>query len=80
MIDLNYYIWSFEHNGWWRRNNCGYTSSLRQAGKYTHGNAKQICDNANAYQPTNNPNEEMIHVTDHSRIEVVSIGTDYEYT
>lgn len=80
MSDLNYYIWSFEHNGWWKRNNRGYTTNIRQAGKYAYNNAKQICDNANAYQPIDAPNEEMIHIDDHPRIEVVSIGSDYEYT
>lgn len=80
MDKFNYYIWSFEHNGWWRRNNCGYTTDIKLAGKYSYGNAKQICDNANAYQPIDKPNEEMICIDDSSRISIVSTDNNYDYT
>jgi len=76
MNNLDYYIWSFEHNAWWRRYNCGYTTDLKQAGKYAYHNAKQICDNANAYQSIDEPNEEMIHINDHSRIKAVSANSN----
>ena len=73
MSDLNYYIWSFEHNSWWRWHSRGYTTDIKQAGKYSFDNAKQICDSANAYQPINEPNEEMRHVDNYFRTKAAGI-------
>ena len=61
MSDLNYYIWSYEHNAWWGHNSRGYTTDLKYAGKYAEKDAREICDGANAYCSIGQPNEEMRH-------------------
>jgi hypothetical protein len=38
-----YLVWSVEHSAWWRPGRCGYTSSLRDAGRYSHTEALAIC-------------------------------------
>ncbi len=43
-----YYIRSLERDtyravSWWKPNQCGYTSNLLEAGKYSYEQAKQIC-------------------------------------
>jgi len=40
-----YYIWSYEHNAWWKPNSIGYTIDLRQAGRYTAEQVKVIIPN-----------------------------------
>jgi len=42
-----YYIWSYEHNAWWGHARLGYTSDLREAGRYELGEARDIVDSAN---------------------------------
>ena len=42
-------IWSFEHNGWWKRNSLGYTRDIEQAGVYSLKTVKQIVRDANRY-------------------------------
>jgi len=37
-----YYIWSHEHEAWWKPNRCGYTVKLAEAGKYTKEDAIDI--------------------------------------
>lgn len=46
MGDL-YYIWSYEHNAWWKPDRRGYVVDLKGAGKYTKQEAKEILDGAN---------------------------------
>lgn len=44
-----YYIWSVEHNAWWRSDHCGYTKELDNAGLYDIDEARKIVHNANRY-------------------------------
>ena len=37
-----FYIWSFEHNAWWRPYSAGYTDHLDEAGHYTSEEAGEI--------------------------------------
>ncbi len=39
----NFYVYSNEHQAFWRPNGCGYTTDILQAGLYTRGEAAQIC-------------------------------------
>jgi hypothetical protein len=44
-----YLIWSFEHDGWWKRGS-GYTTGrqdFEEAGRFTEAEAKEICRKAN---------------------------------
>lgn len=42
-----FYIWSHEHNGWWRPRHVGYTPKIEEAGKYSFEEALAICHQAN---------------------------------
>jgi hypothetical protein len=42
-----YLVWSEEHGAWWRPARCGYTTSLKRAGRYTREDAVEISDSAN---------------------------------
>jgi|TARA_R100001163_G_scaffold5059_1_gene6258 hypothetical protein len=42
-----YYIWSNEHNCWWRSNHAGYTTFIESAGLYSKNEALEICNGAN---------------------------------
>lgn len=55
-----YLIWSNEHEGWWGSSEVGYVENHKIAGRYTHGQAKMICDRANIGSPMNEPNEVCI--------------------
>lgn len=60
MKEQMYVIWSYEHSSWWRPHSMGYTVDINQAGLYTKDEAAKICDDANKYQPANEPHETMI--------------------
>ena len=45
--DDEFFIWSIEHNAWWRPNWCGYTDTLRDAGRYSRTVAEEIVARAN---------------------------------
>jgi hypothetical protein len=45
----NWVIWSEEHGAWWAPGSHGYTTSLRQAGRYSRERAEEIVENANRY-------------------------------
>lgn len=56
-----FYIWSFEHNGWWRPGRMGYTPKLSEAGKYHKMEAADICARANInYTGEGTPEEVMV--------------------
>lgn len=59
-----FYIWSFEHDAWWKPNSFGYTRSITEAGKYPLSEALNICKNANVIS-SNRPsiNEAMVPVS-----------------
>lgn len=44
---LTWVVWSYEHDAWWAPNQCGYATSLLQAGLYTEAEAKAIEEGAN---------------------------------
>ncbi len=46
---MEYWVWSIEHNMWWRPNHMGYTNDLSKAGKYNLAQAQRICEEANEY-------------------------------
>ena len=41
-----YWIWSFEHNGWWAPAKAGYVPDVARAGIYNSKEAHQIVENA----------------------------------
>ena len=43
------FIWSFEHNAWWRANECGYTLARDERGVYEIEQAKAIVLGANSH-------------------------------
>lgn len=40
-------IWSEEHGRWWKASRWGYTSQIREAGRYSEGEAASIVNSAN---------------------------------
>lgn len=47
MSDDSWVVWSEEHGRWWKPGECGYTDSLREAGRYSETRAKEIEARAN---------------------------------
>lgn len=41
-----YLIWSHEHAAWWGPGGCGYTRRVSEAGRYSHGQALDLCERA----------------------------------
>jgi hypothetical protein len=56
----DYFVWSMEHNAWWRPNHCGYTADLYQAGLYTKDEADAIVNG------TKGRNERPVHASEHA--------------
>lgn len=42
-----FFIWSIEHDGWWKPNRNGYTASWSTAGRYSKDDAFRISARAN---------------------------------
>lgn len=42
-----FYIWSLEHNAWWKPNSCGYCHDISSAGIYSFAEATAIVKSAN---------------------------------
>jgi len=55
---MMYYIWSYEHDRWWKPGGCGYTNKLIEAGRFHEETAriKQL----EANYPTSVVNEVII--------------------
>ena len=64
---MEYLIWSFEHNAWWKPNERGYTTNIAAAGVYSLDRASEICQNAN----TVSIDEAMVPYT--KRVETLQI-------
>lgn len=60
-MEQKYFIWSFEHNAWWRSDRLGYTEELAYAGFYSHAEALSICLDANVNPEV--PNEAMVPIS-----------------
>jgi len=53
-----YVVWSNEHSAWWRPQECGYTTMLEAAGRYSRDDALGICIGARGGRRHNrNPSE-----------------------
>jgi hypothetical protein len=48
--EMEYVIWSIEHTAWWRPLWIGYTTVLKEAGRYSKQEAARIVANANIYK------------------------------
>lgn len=58
---MNFYIWSNEHQAWWKPASNGYTTDRNEAGIYEKSVAVAICYNANSYQKVGEvPNEMLV--------------------
>lgn len=44
--EIQYFIWSAEHQAWWKADLNGYAKGLNDAGKYDRDEALRICRNA----------------------------------
>jgi hypothetical protein len=42
-----FFIWSIEHDAWWRPGRMGYTTRLSEAGRYTDRESAAILERAN---------------------------------
>lgn len=62
-MDTYWYIWSIEHDAWWKKDGNGYTNIFDLAGEFTYEEACRIVENANiGMERTDRPNEAMIAV------------------
>lgn len=61
---INFLVWSTEHQAFWRAHQCGYTSDVKHAGRYTFEQAKYICKQSSvgfdSFGIRNNPDELMV--------------------
>lgn len=55
----DFLIWSIEHGSWWRSNHEGYTSDVKEAGKYSFDEAIDIVNNPHTVKP-GIPNEAIV--------------------
>jgi hypothetical protein len=44
--DEVFFIWSYEHQAWWRPGSRGYTEDWKQAGRYPREHAQSIVDDS----------------------------------
>lgn len=63
MSELEWLVWSNEHNAWWNPNGCGYTPSAAKAGRYSQAVADRICDHGGRLI-NGKPPEEKVHISD----------------
>jgi hypothetical protein len=57
-----YYIWSFEHQAWWRPGGFGYTRDIERAGTFELPMAAAFVERANQYLPLDSPNEALVPI------------------
>lgn len=55
-----WYVWSMEHNAWWKAAWGGYTQDKKEAGIYSYEEAMKIVREANEHRGEKPPNEAMI--------------------
>lgn len=84
-MEETYYIWSTEHNRWWKPGGNGYTENLEEAGDYGRVEAMNICANsALGHKKLRIPNELPIRSSDvdyvaHALLEMIMTeGTSFE--
>ena len=47
--NMEFYIWSREHQGYWKQNGWGYTPDKDEAGRFSFEEGSAICLNANQF-------------------------------
>jgi hypothetical protein len=72
---MQFYIWSIEHNAWWKPNGYGYTTDINQAGIYNQEEAYKIIHAANICC-TNNPKETLVPYIKPDRFEKLISDSD----
>ncbi len=61
---MKFYIWSNEHQAWWKAYSWGYTKLISQAGVYDEETALEIIENANIRLKEDGvPNETLVPAT-----------------
>ena len=65
-MEIKFYIWSIEHNAWWKKNSWGYTTKIDEAETYSMAEAKFTCSCRNGI--LNSPTVEMVAENDLIRI------------
>jgi hypothetical protein len=65
-MDEQYLVWSNEHQAWWRPNSAGYSTDVRNAGRYSRAEAIEISGTArNGWRkPERLPDELAINIQD----------------
>lgn len=58
-LQRHWLVWSNEHGAFWRPDSMGYTSDIKQAGRYTQGQARRCCDSGKL-DPDGKPEEVMM--------------------
>lgn len=52
-------VWSIEHDAWWKPAHNGYTTDIKEAGRYPYPEARGIVEGAN-YGKYDRPNEALV--------------------
>lgn len=63
-------IWCHERRAWWRADRAGYTTSIKEAGRYSLAEATEICEQSNVLENRNSlaPNETMMLAPGEDRV------------
>lgn len=65
---IKWLIWSNEHQGWWRPQQCGYTDHKELAGRYPFEEAMEICINANKHIEWEHTPDEKVPIPNEAMI------------
>lgn len=68
-------VWSNEHTAWWRANSAGYTTDIREAGRYTHAEALSHSRSGRLH-PDGKPEEVPVLAPEGVDAEVAAIPDD----